>query len=336
MSVNSKTLTYRYVLPTQVLAKCADRSLNATCVQATSGLQGAFDARSVCHQVIVPFDIRNERVLGGSPEPYINNPIRVPTISAGSRADKKDKVGWDALCTVVDYVEGDGDPLTVLRYLLIAIYERMSATKVTYGVPRRISIDQCGVLLAHYLAEGSGGDRALAVVAALLKTVGHRFGIFADVRRGNINASDRASGQTADVECLDAGGNLVLVAEVKDKALTLSHVEAKIPAIRSAGVSEVFFFLQQGIADKSVEAIADLRTNEFASGQNIYIVEIEPFANTLLALLGEAGRREFLAAVGTELDANRSAIVHRRKWAGLLRSVSEMRNVGHVKSTALA
>lgn len=74
-STNSNTLTYRYVLPTQLLAKFIDPSLDCRALQARSPRPGAFDARSVCHKVIVPFDRENNRVLGGSAEPYLNNPV---------------------------------------------------------------------------------------------------------------------------------------------------------------------------------------------------------------------------------------------------------------------
>lgn len=73
-SVNSKGKTYRYVLPTQLIAKAVNPTLDCRSVQATSGLNGAFDARSVCDEVIVPFDRDNENVLGGSTEPYANVP----------------------------------------------------------------------------------------------------------------------------------------------------------------------------------------------------------------------------------------------------------------------
>lgn len=79
-AINSKTKTYRYVLPTQLLAKVVDMQLDARSVQAGSGLSGAFDARSLCHEVIVPFDRENDSVLGGSSSPYLNNPLRITGI----------------------------------------------------------------------------------------------------------------------------------------------------------------------------------------------------------------------------------------------------------------
>jgi hypothetical protein len=55
-SINSQTKTYRYVLPTQTLAKTVDPALDARSLQEGSELPGAFDARSLCHRIIVPFD----------------------------------------------------------------------------------------------------------------------------------------------------------------------------------------------------------------------------------------------------------------------------------------
>jgi hypothetical protein len=44
----------------------------------------------------------NERVLGGSPEPYVNNPLRVPGITAAYRNAQKQKTDWDKLVAVLD------------------------------------------------------------------------------------------------------------------------------------------------------------------------------------------------------------------------------------------
>jgi hypothetical protein len=66
---------------------------------------GSFDARTVAHQVIVPFDQANESVLGGAPEPYVNNPVRVPEVSARYRAPQKNKEDWDKLCELLNLVQ---------------------------------------------------------------------------------------------------------------------------------------------------------------------------------------------------------------------------------------
>jgi len=81
-SINSATKSYRYVLPTQLVAKLADPSVDCRAVQASYAVKGAFDARSIAQKVVVPFERDNAKVLGGSPEPYVNNPLRVPAVAA--------------------------------------------------------------------------------------------------------------------------------------------------------------------------------------------------------------------------------------------------------------
>lgn len=52
--VNPKIKTYRYVLPTQLLAKLADGSLDSRCLQVARGGPGAFDARTIAHKELYP------------------------------------------------------------------------------------------------------------------------------------------------------------------------------------------------------------------------------------------------------------------------------------------
>jgi hypothetical protein len=99
--LQSPSLTYHYVLPTQLLAKAVNPSLDAHATQASYHSPGAFDARTIAHDVIVPFDRENERVLGGSPEPYVNNPLRVSGITADYRNAQKQKTDWDKLVAVL-------------------------------------------------------------------------------------------------------------------------------------------------------------------------------------------------------------------------------------------
>jgi len=96
--VKSKTKSYHYVLPTQIVAKLAEPSLDCRCIQAGRAGIGSFDARSVADEVIVPFDQKNDRVLGGSPEPYVNKPLRCEEFSGDFAINKKtNKIGMDCV-----------------------------------------------------------------------------------------------------------------------------------------------------------------------------------------------------------------------------------------------
>lgn len=98
--LKSSTKSYRYVLPTQVLSKSVDHDLDCHSLQAAYESKGSFDARTVAHKVIVPFDKENHHVLGGSNEPYVNNPLRCTSVSKANRARQKNKQDWDKLIAV--------------------------------------------------------------------------------------------------------------------------------------------------------------------------------------------------------------------------------------------
>ena len=159
-----------------------------------------------------------------------------------------------------------------------------------------------------------------ALAAALFQTIGARFKLFDDVRREKVNTADRLSGMSADVECLAHGG-IVLLVEVKDRSLTLVQLNAKPEHVRAEHISEILF-LAQGSKEPKERDLIDARiTQEFVSGQHVYVTNFADFALGIFILFGEDGRVDFLRRVGPELDRGGSAIQHKRRWAELLRTI---------------
>jgi hypothetical protein len=159
-----------------------------------------------------------------------------------------------------------------------------------------------------------------AVSAALFQTIGARFGLFDQVRRQRVNAPDSSAGMSADIECC-LNGEVVLLVEIKDRMLTLIQLDAKLDAARSAHISEILFIAEQGEEAGDKAGIAARMASEYASGQNIYVTNFADFSLGILILFGEAGRVEFLRAVGDELDRVGSRIEHRKAWAELLKQI---------------
>ncbi len=321
LSINSSIKTYRYVLPTQVVSKLADPSLDSHCLQALRGGPGAFDARTVAHAVIVPFDQENENVLGGSQEPYVNNPLRVPEVSFEYRNAQRDSKGWDKLCAVLDAVEAKADvdfTRRMFKQVLTEIYKRLSLVRVVYPVPRRVSLDKTMDVIHNFLSEHSGGDRLLALSSALFTVIGSRFGLYTEVRRGKITAADEPSGMLADLECIAKDGSIAFAVEVKDRHITVSQLRAKVRTIREKQVSEIFFVARQGTVPSEGAEVKSLIDHEFTSGQNVYVTDLERLSRTALALVGERGRREFFTETSAQLEKYRSDITHRRAWASIL------------------
>jgi hypothetical protein len=318
----SSTKSYHYVLPTQVLCKCVDPALDCRSLQAAYGKPGAFDARTIAHEVIVPFDQSNHRVLGGSSEPYVNNPLRCPAVISRYRGQQKNKGDWDKLCAVLDAVEkseSDEFAVEVLEQILVEIYRLLAGAHVVYPTPNRVSLKQTIDLVRCFTAVKSGGDRIEAVCAALFRAIACEFRLFDQVRRAKVNAPDAASGMGADIECWFRE-KIALLVEVKDRSLTLTQLDAKLDVARSRKISEILFLAEGGIEKAESDRTSERIQREFASGQNIYVSNFLSFSAGILILLGERGRVVFLGHVGKELDAANSAIKHRQAWADLLKS----------------
>lgn len=61
--------TYRYILVNALLAKATNESINIFSLQKGDGTDGKYDARSLCHKVVVPFETLK---LPGSSEGQTN------------------------------------------------------------------------------------------------------------------------------------------------------------------------------------------------------------------------------------------------------------------------
>lgn len=321
--LTSKIKTYHYVLPTQLLGKSVISSLDCHSLQAAYDAEGSFDARTIAHGVIVPFDRQNHNVLGGSPEPYVNNPLRCPAVTEAYRSQQKNKQDWDNLIRVLDMIENkNNEQFTKQAFdqLLVEIYKLLAAVNVIYPTPNRISLHQTIELISQFIASKSGGDRIEAVCAALFKTIAKQFDLFDEVKRGKINAADASSGMVADIECW-LEGRIVLLVEVKDRFLTLTQLDSKLDIARSQTISEILFLAEQGLDKADEQKITERIRHEFSSGQNVYISNFLDFSTGIFILLKEKGRVLFLSKIGKELDITNSAIVHRKAWSGLLKAV---------------
>lgn len=318
-SVNCKVKTYRYVLPTQLLAKVTDAAIDCRCVQMQSNLVKPFDARSLCHSVIVPFDQANHGVLGGSVEPYINNPIRIPAITVDALGPQRDKKAFQDLIDVLAYAQRKPEHAPQMFCMVLAVIRRrLEGVRVAYPAPKRVALLQTMQVVEAYLRERTGGLRLQVVAVALFKTIGRAFALFDNVQSSGINAADASTGNAADLVCVDAESVIVLAVEVKDRELRLYDLQGKLSAIRERGIGEALFLVRGGIADEDREKVEQTIEHQFPSGHNVYVAEFSEFLGACLMLFGEKGRSEFLRLVGQTLDARGVDVIHRRKWAELL------------------
>ena len=146
--VDSSVKSIRYAVLTQLLGKLADPSREILCLQRgdvdDADAAGRWDARSLCSKVVVPWDQENQNVLGGSTDPYVNNPLRRPSLH-DQLESLKQRLEWEALVGFLEGVSAEGSQSTLEQAIdrcLRAIGRRLDRQVVHYGVPPRVSLDQ--------------------------------------------------------------------------------------------------------------------------------------------------------------------------------------------------
>lgn len=174
----------------------------------------------------------------------------------------------------------------VFRQVLLEVLRRQQAQRFTCPLPPRVNLDDALRIGRAFLEEKSGGDRALALAGALFDSVGSHFGLFATVNRAKINTTDDASGQAADLECVDATGRVVLAVEVKDRQLTLADLEGTLQKSRRRHIRDIFFTAPATKPEDEAE-VRERILRAFSAGQNLFRFEFFELARVVLALGGE-------------------------------------------------
>lgn len=315
-------VSIRYALLTQLLGKVTDHSRDALSIQRgeadTAEEAGRWDARSFCQSAVVPWVAEAGQVLGTSPDPYVNNPLRRPRLDAGYEP-RRNRPLWDRLVEVLNDVQKKDDPEyseVQLRRCLASLAQRYNELSVEFEVPQRVSIDVTLNLVAKFLETSSGGERPQVVVAALMRTIGQRFGIFDRVVRQAINESDTARDRPGDIICYQED-ELVLAVEVKDRTVELQDVETAIGKARRTDVREVLFASVSPETESS--EITERVQREFGLGINVYQLRIDTLLRVVLTVGGEIGRNQFLTLVGEELNDRVTQPSHKLDWQDLLR-----------------
>ena len=322
--VNSSLVSVRFAVLTQLLGVLADSSRDVLCLQRgdIEDAEGAgrWDARSLCTRVVIPWNQENQNVLGGSTDPYVNNPLRRPRLDEQETSLKK-RADWDALVSFLrDATAGaDGSEIvdSALRCLK-SIARRLHGHVVHYAVPPRVSLAQVADILESYLTPPSRGLRALAAATALLKVIGSSLGLFGVSSQG-LNEPDSATDAPGDIVC-SANGKPVLVAEVKDRSLSLVDFEASLDKARKRGVPTLVFFVPR-LSDKDEKAIQERIAAVWAQGTNVYTTTLLDLARISFMLVEEHWRHEVLAELGGELNRRNAPYSHHRAFADLLEAL---------------
>lgn len=276
-------LTFRYILITNLLAKSIHPGVHPLALQAKADLNGAFDSRSLCHKVFVPFE--REQLggkLGRSNEPYLNKPARFPALSAGNAVRK----GYDLSILhksigILEKIKGVELAKIALADALYYTLQRQTDVAEVADVEGDATLHQMLYSFASKVIARSGEGETSAIVSGLAfslygKILKENF----DIRVHPVNQAGSSSNETLDIDVY-RNKELAYTAEVKDKNFTFSDVDHASNKVKMAGHDSFFFILgpQANPQGMSLEAMM----GEIAkTNVKVTFVRIDNFYNTLL------------------------------------------------------
>jgi hypothetical protein len=237
-------LTYRYTLITSLLAKAVEPRVNALALQAGADFDNAFDARSLCHAVIVPFErAQLQGRLGRSNEPYLNKPARHKALSTDNAvrrgSDTRTLQRCISILTRCTGSEADVALADAIRFTLQRPVISDQVVRVDGDESLHESLSTFGETIITESHEGETCALLAGLAFFLLSTMSKEE---LEIRVHPVNQSGASSKEVLDVDVY-VSEKLTYSAEVKDKPFTKQDLEHAANKVRAAGFDKMFFIL---------------------------------------------------------------------------------------------
>lgn len=290
--INGPHKTFRYMLVTGLLVAVSDSRLNPRCLQMNAGCEGAYDARSLCQKVIVPFEKTYlQGRLGASNEPFANKTARADMIDERIHVRKgRDTILLETICEVLELVRQGDSALrkTAFVYALSVILKRPanSATVLETGPIESSGLDANSFF--SFFEAHTKGVAAVAVLAAFFRMFYEKG---TKVKVHPVTESGASSREVGDID-LEFNDGRCYAVEVKDKTFTDVDVSHACEKALAAGVRKVIFAVGHS-AEKAKVSRAALVDCWADRGLELSFLTIADSLGVALVISDEGGRREF-------------------------------------------
>ena len=240
--------TYRYVLFTALLAKATNAEVDALSLQAGDSSDGAYDARSLCHGVVVPFEREHlPHSLGDSNEPFLNKPARFQRISTTNAVRAgKDFATLRMLIAILSKIATKEQAFYYLSsavYVLKQINQEYEAQFSTeeLNFTGNAGTQEILELIDRLTEHASEGETCPLIVSTLESICFPRYNVVPH----NVNECGASSKEVGDIDVYAKGENgesvLVSAIEVKDKDFTAEDVQHAISKFQMAHLERTLF-----------------------------------------------------------------------------------------------
>lgn len=313
--LNGNHKTYKYILVNGLLAKATDDSVNPLTLQAGSELEGAFDARSLCHKVLVQFErdfLHN--ALGGSNEPFLNKPARFPELSEKNAVRKgEDKKALLSLIHIFNHIKSSQESNAYLACALQCLNDRieklqaLNESSIIYS-PTLVEVYE---FVIRFCGKSFEGETSVLIVATLEKLYHASLTGNYSVVAHKVNQSGASSKEVGDIDIFKDGFFKYAI-EVKDKDFTaydISHAFDKI--IANSGEKGQFIFGPN--ANHDWHDIRPILKNYAKHGFFTFFMGIFQYSRAMLFKIGTLNKQAFVDTL-IESANEINAKVEVREW----------------------
>lgn len=299
--IDNTHLTYKYVLFTALLSKATDETINPLCLQKHSQLPGAYDARTVCHKVIVPFEMETlKKALGGSNEPFLNKPARFPELDKTNAVRRgNDQNILNTLCDNLPKITTQADAFQCLVYLLCKLIrirdekEKMTIFTVASDVNLPCKLHSFIMKALNNSYEGEVLTLTVAAVYHLLY-----FSIPETVVEVHpVNQSGASSKEVSDLD-IYIGGKLIVSNELKDKDYAETDVRHAVDKVIQSGGTRMLF-IEGPQASPVANFKFGIQKEYLQRNFHLSIVSYMEFFTVMLGLIPRIDCQEFMHFIFT-------------------------------------
>ena len=293
--VKNKHKTYKYILFTALLSKSADNDINGLCLQAKSSLEGAYDARTICHKVIVPFEMETlDKVLGGSNEPFLNKPARYTELSVTNAVRRgNDKKILHSLITNIPLIDSSDKAYECLKYMLYTLVQIREKKKslTNFIIPDSSNLPiKLVTFIERALEHSYEGEVLTLMIAGIYHLHYNKPSALVEVHP--VNQCGASGREVSDLD-IYINGNLVTSNELKDKDYAETDVRHAADKVLSAGGNKMLFI--EG-PRASAHGNFKLALQEEYSNKNFFlrILAYDLFLNSSVGILENTDCEEFI------------------------------------------
>lgn len=244
-ALNHRHKTFKYVLVTALLAKASNQEVYMLSLQKGGSTPGHYDARSLCHKVIVPFEkLTLPGSLENSNEPFCNKPARFVELSK----DNAVRSGTDRelLYNLVDLLPKIKTSKQAYKYLKHALWvmkERHENYLKKFSIgDTLIDVSEFSQLVLDYVYKLTEYPREGEVCPLIVAQIEKLYlGDSYKVVPHKVNESGSSSKEIGDIDIFNDKGELVNAIEVKDKDFGEQDVVHAVNKFRMAHLHNSMF-----------------------------------------------------------------------------------------------